>query len=447
MKSPIRNTHVPFAALFAASAFGISRVHFDTPPGDKEPTAQPPAQKETLAEEATRLQNEAQALFTKAKDEKRAFSDDEQKSQDARLIRLTAIKDLLDQQAKFAKIAFDAAAADDENDTGAGKVRLPTDPPGKEASDQFTAGGKKLNRDEFSAALTRWGNTGVMESKFATITTATNSSVLLPKQVAPPILPNSSNAFREAHDIYGLKPLETTTTANMTIPVLDATAGGKVSEAATADGENEPSVSESVTLNPSTYGSGAAWYSNQLLAANDFDLLSNTVPQLVYGKELGLESDIVSTLIADATVTNVITTDATDAISYDELVDLNNALPKRYDRLKAIVLGQSAYNAARKLKGADGHPVLVMDPQNGDVFRFNGTPVLRSDYFESLGASKTIGCVVSLLGFRLRDVSIQNLQRYVADRLKRNQTGLELFAYHAFGWAPSAVAKLKTPAS
>lgn len=446
MKSPIRNSHIPFAALFAASAFGGHRFHFDTPSGDKEPAAQPPAKTETLAEEATRLQNEAQALFTKAKDEKRSFTDDEQKAQDGRFNRLTAIKDLLDQQAKFAKIAFDAATADDD-DKGAGKVRLPTDPPGKEAADQFTAGGKKLNRDEFSAALTRWGTTGVMESKFATITTATNSNVLLPKQVAPPILPNSSNAFREAHDIYGLKPLETTTTANMTIPVLDATAGGKVSEAATADGENEPSVSESVTLNPQTYGSGAAWYSNQLLAANDFDLLSNTVPQLVYGKELGLESDIVSTLIADATVTNVITTDATDAITYDELVDLNNALPKRYDRLKAIVLSQTAYNAARKLKGADGHPVLVMDPQNGDVFRFNGTPVLRSDYFEALGASKTIGCVFSLLGFRLRDVSIQNLQRYVADRLKRNQTGLELFAYHAFGWAPSAVAKLKTPAS
>ena len=52
-----------------------------------------------------------------------------------------------------------------------------------------------------------------------------------------------------------------------------------------------------------------------------------------------------------------------------------------------------------------------------------------------------------LLGFRLRDVTQQNLARYTNQPGKPNQTGLDLFAYHAYGWAPSAVAKLKTPAS
>jgi hypothetical protein len=55
--------------------------------------------------------------------------------------------------------------------------------------------------------------------------------------------------------------------------------------------------------------------------------------------------------------------------------------------------------------------------------------------------------VVSMLGFRLRDVSGANLARYTQVPAKPNQTGFNLFAYHGYGYAPSAVAKLKTPAS
>jgi hypothetical protein len=48
---------------------------------------------------------------------------------------------------------------------------------------------------------------------------------------------------------------------------------------------------------------------------------------------------------------------------------------------------------------------------------------------------------------KIRDVTVQNLARYTQNAAKPDQTGFNLFGYHGYGWAPSAVAKLKTPAS
>ena len=80
--------------------------------------------------------------------------------------------------------------------------------------------------------------------------------------------------------------------------------------------------------------------------------------------------------------------------------------------------------------------------------RFNGTPVLRCSCLEPFGASKCVGVLISLLGFRLRDVSVPDyLSRYVSVPNRPAQTGFNYIAPHGYGYAPSAVAKLKTSAS
>lgn len=429
-----------FAFMRAAVAFGLGPAYYIAA---TEPTGGATGRKE-MREEFSRLHGEAKAVIDAAAAEKRDLKPEERTANEQRFARLTAIKGVMDDDAKFAALAI----AGEPEPTG--KVQLPGEPPGAaDGRTEFSgdSDAAKSNRMEIGRAFTRWALSGEMDRKFATITTATNSGILLPKTIAPPLALGSSNAFREAHDILGVMPVETAGTADLTIPVLDASAGGVVAENASSETENAPSTTESIRLTPKTYQSGSVWFSNQQLAANDFDLLATVVPQLTYSKELGLEAAMAAALIADAAITQQVATATTTGFTYANLVDLDNALPKRYQKQKAIVLGKDAYAAATKLVGSDGHPVLIADVQNTRLLRFLGTPVLRSDYLEAFGASKIVGTAFSLLGFRIRDVTVQNLARYVNIPSRPNQTGLNLFAYHGFGWAPSAVATLKTPAS
>lgn len=265
---------------------------------------------------------------------------------------------------------------------------------------------------------------------------------------AEPIVPTHANVFREAHALHGVQVITTGTTADMKIPVLDASAGGAVAENASSETENAPSLAQTIALTPSTYQSGSAWFSNMVLAANDFDLVTYAQADLTYAKEQGFENAIAAAIIGDAGITQSVPTATTSGFTYANLVDLNRKLPRKYDRQKVIILSGDAYAAAEKLVGdTDGQPILNKDPQNQELLRFNGTPVLRCDAFEDFGADNVIGCIFSMIGFRLRDAGQASLARYTQNAAKPDQTGFNLFAYHAHGYAASAIATLKCPAS
>ena len=418
---------------------------------------------ETPLDEAQRLQTESSTLVDKALTEKRDLTAEEQTANEQRFSRINTISKLLGERQKFAAIAF---AGTDPKPKGTVQ-RGSGDEPGRgayeagrsEAEGEKAEGANILDTEKraFSAEVTRfagWGDIGRIADRvntrgFATITTATGSGILLPKQVLSPIVPLSVNPYRAAHSVYGVKPIETGNTAAMSMPVLDATAGSIVAENASSGTENG-GVTESASLTPKTFTSGQCWFSNQMLRANDFDLLQSIVPGLTLNKELALESAISSAIIADSGITQtvVLTTTASSALTYAKLVELANKLPARYGVQNAIVLSADAYNAAISLTGSDGHPILIQDPQNQGLTRFLGIPVFKSTYLEAFGAvTKCVGVIFSLFGLKLRDVTVQELTRYTNQPARPNQTGLELFAYHGYGYAPSAVAKLLTSAT
>ncbi len=130
-------------------------------------------------------------------------------------------------------------------------------------------------------------------------------------------------------------------------------------------------------------------------------------------KELGLEAAIAATIIADtANITNVVTTAGPTAITVADLAALDQALPKRYQQFKVMILSATAYAAACALTFASGGFVLTTDA-NG-IRRYNGTPVLRCDNFQTLAATHVIGVVLSLPGFHLRDAGKTQIQRFDA---------------------------------
>jgi HK97 family phage major capsid protein len=446
---------VTLAAMFAMGSF-----HFNTPkPGEGEGApgnAPPAATPDTLRQEFGRLNTEAEQLVNSAIAANRELTDAEKAANGTRFTRMQAIQGLLNEQARFASLTLAALPAAPSG----GRVQLPNEP-GRDEFMRSEGRGTPLDRpspgDRFGVTDTvreqyreelrhfaAEGEIGPIAKRFATITTATNSGVLLPKAIAAPIVPTSVNPFRAAFDFYNMLPIQTTTTADWEEGVMDATAGGIVAENASAETENG-GISAKINLKPKTFESGSTWYSNLVLRANDFDLLTGTIPQLRYNKELGLQSAIAAALIADAGITQSVASASISTLSYDNLVDLDMALPSRFDALKIMLLSKAAFTAARKLKGDDGHPVLINDPQRQGLAFFNNQPVFRCDYLESFGASKVIGLTISLLGFKLRDVTTEELARYANDKARKNQTGLCLFAYHGYGWTPDAVAKLTCP--
>jgi len=429
--------HMPLAAA-VGGLLGHSSFHFDK--DGIQPAADPFT---AMREEFGRLHGEADTLINTAATENRELTEEETAANEKRFSRMKQIQSVIEQRTRFAGLALAGEQP--------GKVTKPTNPPGKEEFEQTEreqfADPAKIDRAEFSRALNRWAATGDMDRKFATITTATSSGALLPKSIALPSVPSALNVFREALAIYGLQPVMTTTTEALTIPVMSTSEGAQVAENASSETENAPDLSGSIVLNVKTYQSGSAWFSNLQLNATGFDLVTYIGQDLTYAKDLGLESATMTAIIADSGITQTVATATTSGFTYDNLVDLNRKLAKKYDRLKVIILSSAAFSAAEKLVGDDGHPVLNKDPQNQSLLRFNGTPVLRSDYLEAFGASKIVGFVASLVGLKVRDAGNMNLARYTQNPAKPDQTGFNLFGYHAIGYDPAAVATLKTPAS
>lgn len=435
----------------------------------------PAATLDTLRSEFTSKHTENETIIGQATTASRDLTAEEKTKTDANFARLGEIKNLLEANAKLAQSAFTA-----------GKVTTPLDPPGKQDAEIFV-GMSPLekraewfkdpkNRQKYKQVFNVFASTGAMidpqfagsqfdsqllqslratvtPEQFATITTATQSGILLPKAVLEPLVPSAPNTIRQAIELTGAKwaNLDTDTTQEISLPVMNGSAGSKVSETANSETEQPPGFSGSIDLKMSMYQSGSAWFSNLLLNANAFDLVGATIPQMYYSKELALESDILTTMAADSNITQKVTLATGTGLTgftYANMVSFNRILPKRYGFVKVMILNKAAYTAAENLTTTTGFPILNQDAQNSELKKFNGTYVLWTDYLSGFGANNVIGLTFSMLGFRLRDCDATNLvQRYTQSPARPAQTGFNLFAAHAFGYDPNAVGELVCPAS
>jgi HK97 family phage major capsid protein len=395
-----------------------------------------------LRTEFTDLHTKATTLVEKIATEKRDFTAEEKTENDAQTKRLNEIKTVLDSHKKLAGMAFIAD-----------NVEKPNTPPNKEDFNRAdivvgeTFDKKPVKRDEFRKAMKHWANHGGLPKQFAAITTATQSGIFLPTEVDQPLTPSAPNTIRAALAAFGLDPMKTPSTAEINVPVADANSGSVLSESATTETENEPALTDSIVLKVKGYQSGSSWFSNTQLMALDYDLMTAVLPALAYSKELAMEADVFSTVAADTNITQITTMATLSAIAYDDLVNINMALPKRYSPQRVIVLNKNIYISAAKLQTSTGFPILNQDAQNQNIKSFNGTPVLWTDNFSTFGANNVVGAIWSWMGCRLRDAGEQELQRYAQYPLRPGSTGFNLIGRHCFGYAPHAVSLLKCPAS
>ena len=402
-----------------------------------------------LREEFATLTTAEETLLAKLETEKRDYTPEEKTASDANFARIATIKTQMDRAKTLAADAFHAKASN---------IELPSEPEGraeKEAveikvRDRFEsfANGSKITRSEFSKHVNEWLRTGNIDRRFATITGSTQSGILMPIDVIQPLAPSAPNVFRDAAAAAGVPVWKTPSTRTINLPIYTSAAGSTVSGTATSETEQEPALTESVVSVVSTYHSGNVWFENRELMAVDFDLLSESVPALYYSKELAFESAAI-TSVTGATLNNSnVMTSTVSGFTYANLVSLKRSLPKRYWSKQCIVLSNAAYTAAENLTTTTGFPILNQDAQNQELKRFNGTPVLMSEYLSGFGANNYVGFVFSWIGARLRDAGEGDvLQRFTQTANRQGQTGIDLYGYHSFNFSPSAVTLLQCPSS
>jgi HK97 family phage major capsid protein len=389
-----------------------------------------------LREEFAKLHTEANEKVEFHAKEKKDWTAEEKTNQDARYARLDQIKGLIDQQVKLAGYEFErnAAAADAE--------KLLAKLPGASAAEAAAAlanGGRGFaNQDQFL-------RTGKVADEYKfTLTTGSDSSVMLPIQVmAPYLIRRNANAFRLALSFYGYRPLETTTTAQINLPVWDDTSniGDAISESATTNTTADSTLTGSVQLNATLYESKCKWFSNTLLNAEGFDVLSYVAPVLGLMFDKAQESAYTTTAQSAFTTNNYTVTGAQVGIKYSDLLNWEHKLPTAYRRDGVFVLSDSLYKAFRGMVDNNLRPIIDLNPAgtlaqgNGPLFieQIHGKPIAVSDYYTAVdttvaaaGTLKT-GLFCSADAIKLRDVVPQRLTRYVNVPTFPDQTGYNLF--------------------
>lgn len=401
-----------------------------------------------LRAEAATLFSSTETIIDRAAAENRELTEAERTETDTKFGRLNTIRGIEDQQNRLAGLAFARGAAQKlaGGPPGAAAAAAAGDVAGNTVELDFST---PETRKAFRAALNNWARTGVMESRFATITSATATSALLPKDVLPPRVATAPSTIRQALALVGAEAVHTSGTEDISLPIVNPAGGGVVAENALAETENAPDLSASVLLHCQTFQSGTAWFSNLVINANTFDLLTAMLPCLDYSVELAIESFVMAQIATDVKIVQRVSTATVAGMTYNNMVDLNRVLPKRYAFQQVIILSKAAFIAMEKLTDQVGRPILNVDAQNQSLKRFNGTPVLFTDLLPNggnFGANNVIGFIVSMVGFYLRDADGGGVQKYPPLPGRPNQTGFNEFQYHAVGYDVSAVALLVCPA-
>lgn len=212
-----------------------------------------------------------------------------------------------------------------------------------------------------------------------TNTSTTNAGVVIPKKISDRIVEIVKNIspIVSMADTYRIK-------GQLVIPYEDGTS--EISAVYADDFASIDATAQklaSVTLTGFTLRA-LAKVSRSLLNNSDIDLLNYVVNKVAIALAVKLEKEY---LIGTAskisgiakTATNIITAAAAAAITSDELIDVQEAVPDAYQANAIWIMHPQTRTAIRKLKDGDGNYLLQRDYTSKWNYMLLGKPVYASD--------------------------------------------------------------------
>lgn len=343
----------------------------------------------TLVEQRNNLLDEADNLVKKAKEETRAFSDDESK-------RFDDIKKEVDQIDKTLKAEEEARSFD---------KKLPAKKTEKE---------EKVQAEE--RAFTNYIRGVVEERADVNLTVGANGAVI-PSSIANKII-------QKVFDISPIYQLATRYNigGTLSIPYYDESAG--TIEMAYADEfvELESTSGKFNSIQLKGFLAGAlSKVSKSLINNSQFDIVNFVINKMAESIAKWIENELLNgttnKISGLSTVSQTVTAAAATAITTDELIDLQEEVPDAFQGSSIWIMNRSTRKDIRKLKDADGNYLLNKDISAKWGYTLLGKDVYTSDNMAVMESGKTAIFYGDMSGLAVKlseDVSIEVLREKYA---------------------------------
>ena len=161
--------------------------------------------------------------------------------------------------------------------------------------------------------------------------------------------------------------------------------------------------------------------SKSLINATDFDLVNFVINKIAAAVAVWIDSQIINGTVNKITglsgATNTITAAATNAITVNELITLQDGLKSAYQDGAIWVMAPATWTAIKKVLAGTSNYELNASIEGGFAGRLLGKPVYTSDQVEAMAASKRAVFYVNpaqALAVKLVEDSVQILNEKYA---------------------------------
>jgi len=161
--------------------------------------------------------------------------------------------------------------------------------------------------------------------------------------------------------------------------------------------------------------------SKSLINNSQFDIVSFVINAMAEAISRWIEKELLNgtadKVAGLSTVTQTVTAASATAITADELIDLQEAVPDAYQANAIWIMSKATRTAIRKLKDNDGNYILNKDATSRWGYTLFGKDVYTSDNMPTMAAGKTVIYYGDMSGLAVKlseDVSIEVLREKFA---------------------------------
>lgn len=315
---------------------------------------------------------EMKKIFDKVKEEVRAFSEEEKKEYDKLEKEIRDLDSTIEALKKEYKI---------------------TEPEKKDKS--------KTVEEEETRAFADFIRAQVEHRSDVNMTKGDNGAVI-PKTIANKIITEVKNIcpIAELATVYNVK-------GSLSIPCYDESAGAITMAYKDEFTELESTAGKLKSVDLTGFLAGVLTkVSKSLINNNDFDLVSFVVNQMALSYKAWLEKECLigttSKITGLSEISQKVVAGATNAITSDELIDLQETIPDVYQSDAVWIMHPETRAAIRKLKDGEGNYLLNPDYTGKWNYMLLGKPVFTSDNMPKMAADKDAIYYGDLSGLALK---------------------------------------------
>lgn len=257
---------------------------------------------------------------------------------------------------------------------------------------------------------------GVVETRTTNLAVGDNGAVI-PKTIAQKII-------KKVHDISPIYQLATryNVKGDLTIPYYDESSSAITTAYATEFTDLESSSGKFLNIELKGYLAGALTkVSKSLVNNSDFDLVSFVITAMAESIAIFIEKELLkgtpSKVTGLSTVKQKVTAASSNALTSDELIDVQEMVPDIYQARAIWIMNKSTRTAIRKLKDNDGNYLLNKDVSAKWGYTLLGKNVYTSENMDAMSSEKTAIYYGDMSGLAVKlseDVNIEVLREKYA---------------------------------